>query len=129
MSIWRQQVDVHLVATGRCAFGGNRPMCIWRQQADVYLAATGRCAFNSNGPMCVWQQNTTLTIHSSFLGIHLRGLSAPKRLIQLLSIIGLCMSYSSTTRCLKSLAQDSVKSVRRAASTKPVIFLYDNFNR
>ncbi|KAF9394637.1 hypothetical protein CPC16_010738 [Podila verticillata] len=39
------------------------------------------------------------------------------------------MSYSSTTRCLKSLAQDSVKSVRRAASTKPVIFLYDNFNR
>ncbi|KAG0014502.1 hypothetical protein BGZ82_001737 [Podila clonocystis] len=63
------------------------------------------------------------------MGLHLRGLSAPKRLIQLLSMLGLCMSYSSTTRCLKSLAQDNIKLVRRAANRKPVIFLYDNFNR
>ncbi|KAF9100360.1 hypothetical protein BGX27_000439 [Mortierella sp. AM989] len=63
------------------------------------------------------------------MGLHLRGLSAPKRLIQLLSMMGLCMSYTSTTQCLKSLARDSGKLVRKASSKKPVIFLYDNFNR
>ncbi|KAG0306698.1 hypothetical protein BGZ99_001705 [Dissophora globulifera] len=63
------------------------------------------------------------------MGLHLRGVSAPKRLIQLLSMMGLCMSYTTTTRCLKSLARDSIKAMQRAASKKPVIFLYDNFNR
>ncbi|KAI1288591.1 hypothetical protein EDD11_009897 [Mortierella claussenii] len=63
------------------------------------------------------------------IGLHLRGLSAPKRLIQLLSMMGLCMSYTSTTKCLKSLARDSAKSIWRVARRKPVIFLYDNFNR
>ncbi|KAI1299938.1 hypothetical protein EDD11_006358 [Mortierella claussenii] len=62
-------------------------------------------------------------------GLHLRGLSAPKRLIQLLSMMGLYMSYTSTTKCLKSLAQDSAKSIWRVARRKPVIFLYDNFSR
>lgn len=38
------------------------------------------------------------------------------------------MSYSSTTQCLKSLAKDKLKEVRKVASRRPVIFLYDNFN-
>lgn len=39
------------------------------------------------------------------------------------------MSYSTTTQCLKSLAKDKLKVVRKVASKRPVIFLYDNFNR
>jgi hypothetical protein len=39
------------------------------------------------------------------------------------------MSYTTTTQCLKSLARDTLKSTRKAVRKKPVIFLYDNFNR
>ncbi|KAF9080772.1 hypothetical protein BGX23_001720 [Mortierella sp. AD031] len=49
--------------------------------------------------------------------VHLRGLSCPKRLIKLLSMIGLCISYSSTTTSLKSLARDTYFRMRREEDT------------
>ncbi|KAG9319198.1 hypothetical protein KVV02_008337 [Mortierella alpina] len=61
--------------------------------------------------------------------LHLRGLSIAKRLIRLLSRIGLSVSYNTTTRCLKSLAGDNLRLVRSVARKKAIIFLYDNFNR
>src|ERR1700743_532301 len=44
-------------------------------------------------------------------------------------MIGLCMSYTTTTKCLKSLARDSILRICRAAKQHPTYFLYDNFNR
>ena len=49
--------------------------------------------------------------------------------MRLLSRLGLSVSYNTTTRCLKSLAGDSLRLVRSVARKRAVVFLYDNFNR
>lgn len=71
-----------------------------------------------------------INIHSNrLLGVHLRGMSCPKHLIKLLSMIGLCTSYSTTTTCLKSLARDNLLRMRKAAERHATSFLYDNINQ
>ncbi|GJJ71704.1 hypothetical protein EMPS_04061 [Entomortierella parvispora] len=81
------------------------------------------------GCMLLFMKSQKSNCFQMMMGIHLRGLSTPKKLIHLLSKLGLSMSYTSTTQCLKALARDNLKATRRAAATKPVIFLYDNINR
>lgn len=49
------------------------------------------------------------------VGLHLRGLSCPKQLINLLHVMGLSMSYATTTRALKALAGDHFRVLRRVA--------------
>ncbi|KAF9084719.1 hypothetical protein BGX29_002411 [Mortierella sp. GBA35] len=63
------------------------------------------------------------------LGIHLRGLSCPKRLMKFLAVISLCTSYSTTTKCLKALASDHHRLLRILARKRQTFFLYDNFNQ
>ncbi|KAG0334693.1 hypothetical protein BG004_000311 [Podila humilis] len=73
------------------------------------------------------------TSRASFLqlvmGVHMCAVAAPKRIIQLLSAMGLSVCYSSTTTCLQALARENIELVREIALVKPIIILYDNFNR
>ncbi|KAG0275081.1 hypothetical protein BGZ96_003956 [Linnemannia gamsii] len=61
--------------------------------------------------------------------IHLRGLSAPKRLIKLLSAIGLSMAYTTTTSGLRSLASNHRFLMRTKAVRYPIVVIFDNVNR
>ncbi|KAF9945233.1 hypothetical protein BGZ72_001532 [Mortierella alpina] len=81
------------------------------------------------GCMLLFMKNPRSNSFQMMMGVYLRGLSAPKRLIQLLSTMGLSISYTSTTRCLKALSRNCLHLVRKAAHRRPVYFLYDNFNR
>lgn len=53
----------------------------------------------------------------SFLtvGLHLRGMSCPKQLINLLNTMGLSMCYTTSTGALKALAGDQFRLLRKVA--------------
>ncbi|OAQ34975.1 hypothetical protein K457DRAFT_1860583 [Linnemannia elongata AG-77] len=81
------------------------------------------------GSMLAYMKSHKSNYLQMMMGLHLRGLSCPKQLINLLHVMGLSMSYATTTRALKALAGDHFRVLRRVARLSPIFFLYDNFNQ
>ncbi|KAF9098729.1 hypothetical protein BGX29_007465 [Mortierella sp. GBA35] len=101
----------------------------WENELDPHPEADPRCFLVVVAIILVFMKSQQANCLQMMIGVHLRGLSCPKRLIKLLSMIGLCRSYSSTTTSLKSLARDTYFRMRRVARRHPIFFLYDNINR
>ncbi|KAG9064438.1 hypothetical protein KI688_003628 [Linnemannia hyalina] len=73
------------------------------------------------GSMLVFMRSERSNYLQMMMGLHLRGMSCPKQLITLLSVMNLSMSYKTTTIGLKSLAKDHYRLLRVAAHTRQMI--------
>ncbi|KAG0364314.1 hypothetical protein BGX24_004688, partial [Mortierella sp. AD032] len=103
------------------------------------------CSFVATvGSMLAFMQSQRSNYLQMMMGLHLRVMSCPKQLINLLNTMGLSMCYTTTTRALKALAGDHSRLLRKLRSYQfrnyqfrnyqfrnyhPIFFLYDNFNQ
>ncbi|KAG0364184.1 hypothetical protein BGX24_004744, partial [Mortierella sp. AD032] len=101
----------------------------WENELDPHPEADPRCFIVVVASILAFMKSQKTNCLQMMIGAHLRGQSCPKRLIKLLSMIGLSMSYSTTTSCLKSLARDNLLRMHKAGRKHPIYFLYDNINR
>ncbi|KAK5814474.1 hypothetical protein F5H01DRAFT_380862 [Linnemannia elongata] len=101
----------------------------WEDELDPHPEADPRCFIVVVASILAFMKSQQTNYLQMMIGAHLRGQACPKRLIKLLSMIGLSMSYSTTTSCLKSLARDNLLRMHRAGGKHTMYFLYDNINR
>ncbi|GJJ71294.1 hypothetical protein EMPS_07069 [Entomortierella parvispora] len=62
------------------------------------------------------------------MGIYLHCLGAPRRVLETLSALGLCVSYDQIHRALKALTKDAQERVKVAVLNNDFYIVYDNIN-
>lgn len=62
------------------------------------------------------------------MGIYLDSIGCPRRGLEVLSALGLCVSYEQVRRSLDSLAKDSLRQVQEAVLENDWYVVYDNIN-
>lgn len=88
-----------------------------------------RLATQMSMSILLYARSRKLNLVSGLLGYFLYSCRTPKRVIESLHRLGVCISYESVISGMKSIARDSSVELRKLATSLPPLFAYvDNMN-